>query len=389
MMRDYLNIMEGFFSGDDDCWIDDHGQRIDLDRKSRETHNKAAARVMGLSDGNPSKIACEKGWMRVWVEGQICFLECDWKRVSRQAIRATIDMLNHGLMVTRIMIEDSATAACEQFDDMKNAARKLRELSVRRDLSVMFENEKIEETYTEPNTYLHRFLGDDDFDYYTTWYLFPDWAEENGYTEEVEEALGQPIDEDSPEQGHNVPKEIMDEFKDYSIEYLHMHDPAELPSSQFFDVQGKMLPRSTWLVHFSNHASSIVDQGFTHGVAQPDQLGLTTYFTHDSKKNGGYNFAFLAGSRDADIAAINGKYGRDCVVFQNSGVLAYHNSDNENQVIFWGPDVDRRHLALIRKIEGEWCVLSRKGIAMFRGDFEKAVAWVVQNHRQYSRQLYI
>src|SRR5205823_3557059 len=97
---------------------------------------------------------------------------------------------------------------------------------------------------------------------------------------------------------------------------------------------------------------------------------------------------FLAGSRDAYAAASRKKYGRDCVVFQNAGVLAYHSGDEEDQVIFWGPDVDLRHLALIQLVDGDYHVKSRTGMTLFTGEFEQAVKWVMAHHRQYSRQLY-
>ena len=75
-------------------------------------------------------------------------------------------------------------------------------------------------------------------------------------------------------------------------------------------------------------------------------------------------------------------------MFQNAGMKAYHYSDEEDQVIFWGPDVDRRHIALVRQIEGEYHVLSRTGMTLFKGEFAPVVQWIIAHHRQYSNQLY-
>jgi len=385
-MRDLIEIMEGFFSSDEDCWLDDKGARHDLDRASRETHAKYIARAMGDQSGNAIKKACDLGWLRVWVEGQICFLECNFARVSRHALKAAITVLDKAYAVSSVMIEDSASTQYEKFDDIKKAQRKLRELSVKRDLSMMFEDAKIEETYTDQNVHLNRYLASTEFDGYSFWYISDEWASRND-EEEIEEALGEPLDSEEPEQYEKLTPELKSDFEEFVTSYLERHSPAELPSSHYFSFS-KMIKRQTWLVHFSDNADQVVSSGFTHGIYDVDRLGLTTYFSHDSKKYGGYNFAFEAGSRDSRIAASRGKYGRDFVIFQNAGVKAYHSSDEEDQVIFWGPDVDKRNLILVRKIDGDFHVVSRKGETLMKGDFEPVVEWVMKHHRQYSRQLY-
>ena len=38
---------------------------------------------------------------------------------------------------------------------------------------------------------------------------------------------------------------------------------------------------------------------------------------------------------------IDNKYGKDAVIFKGTGVEVYHIGDEENQIIFWGSDVDK------------------------------------------------
>ena len=70
------------------------------------------------------------------------------------------------------------------------------------------------------------------------------------------------------------------------------------------DLEGQ-ITEPVWLTHFSEEAFSIAWKGLTHGMADPEKLGLTTYFKKDSfeKGSGGYNFAFLSDSKEAQWSA--------------------------------------------------------------------------------------
>jgi hypothetical protein len=119
-----------------------------------------------------------------------------------------------------------------------------------------------------------------------------------------------------------------------------------------------------------------------------DQLGLTRYLSDHDKSFGGYNFAFTAGGRHASFAAHKRKYGRDAVMFQNSGVVVDHHGDEEEQVIFHGTDVDPRDIVVLRYLEGDWCVLgSDNDRPLFKGTFDAAEKWVRSNFQQYRRAL--
>jgi hypothetical protein len=249
------------------------------------------------------------------------------------------------------------------------------------------------ETYSNENKWAADAISDTDFDYYSNWWLIVNFAEEHGLEAEFEEAAGEPIadlSEESPELFEKLPKETQKGIEEYVISYLSRHDPADLPSSHHFMLKTNTLPRSTWLVHFTDHAYDIMNQGFTHGTLEADKLGLTTHHSHEYKKYGGYNFAFVATSRDARWGASKKQYGKQCIMFQSSGVEAYHYGDEEDQVIFWGPNVDRHQCVQLHDDGGDWAIHDTKtDRVLFSGDFEKAVAWVMVNFRQYKNRMLI
>lgn len=244
------------------------------------------------------------------------------------------------------------------------------------------------EKYSEPNSFLLRHLRDDQFDYHQHWYEICQWAEETDNISEFGEDMSREDLEDSDPSIFNIlPEELQSEAAEWVIDYLNTHDPANLPSNHFLSPESKLINRQTWLVHFSDHAHNIARNGFTHGVYDVDKLGLTTYFTHDSKKSGGYNFAFEAQSREAEWAAQKGKYGRHAVVFRNSGVKAWHGSDEENQIIFWGPDVASSDIVELNNDGGDWVVVSHDGREITRGEFPKIIKWIITNYDQYRKIL--
>lgn len=208
---------------------------------------------------------------------------------------------------------------------------------------------------------------------------FGDWLEDH-------------IDADDYE---NFPEKIRRDFEtkfeDDYVSYVAMNDPLNAPTSAYFMLKNKqLLPRTTWLVHFSDNAASIAYEGFKYGVDHPGRLSLTTYIDNQSfdKKYGGYNFAFLANDRDAYHAALSKKYGKHAVMFQSSGLKVHHYGDEETQIIFYGPEVDPRNIILLYNDGGDWQVTSKyKDDPLFTGSFDKVVKWVQNNYHQYRKQL--
>lgn len=167
-------------------------------------------------------------------------------------------------------------------------------------------------------------------------------------------------------------------------------EPAEAPSYLHMTARGK-LPRTTWLIHFSDHADDIYHNGFKYGSDDITKLGLTThYVTGRGFKSGqGFNFAFIAQSRDALQSGVRGgpKYGKEAVMFMSSGVEVLHYSDEETQVIFQGKDVNPRDMVYLKNDGGTWCVMPRNGNrpVYVNDHIGNVIKWVIANYQQYRR----
>lgn len=160
---------------------------------------------------------------------------------------------------------------------------------------------------------------------------------------------------------------------------------AMSPSYLSLDYKNVVKP-STWLVHFSDDAASIGEEGFLSGHEDMNTLGLTTHFVGRGKKPSGWNFAFLALSREAASAASKGKYGADAVVFQAAGVKAYHSGDEEDQIIFRGQAAG--NIVPMTKGDDGWEVKNAKsGRVIFVGEYMDVARWVISNYQQYSKAI--
>ena len=267
------------------------------------------------------------------------------------------------------------------------------------------------EKYTGDNTYLQKYLssGTVDIDPYVMWNSddfdpnIVEWLDDK-YPDLLKKLIqGYKVNDASelePEAWYELPDKVIQEYTDMMgeefLEYMNRYDPSEAPSTAFYD-NAVLIKRQTWLVHFSDKAWHIAADGFKYGIDQMDKLGLTTWYNNESfnKKHGGYNFAFEAGGRYATYAARDGKYGEEAVMFTNSGVKAYHNGDQEEQIIFWGKDVDPRDIIYIAKVDGEWCVSphplkSRKknfdrDCVFSNDEFKNVTDWIEAHWRQYSK----
>jgi hypothetical protein len=268
-----------------------------------------------------------------------------------------------------------------------------------RDLIDLVESlQSVEEKYTSNNKYFLHYMRDGDFDPWSNWGIICSWLFDNDYEEEVNAAITQQSGEHEPvtdgdELADNydadlfsaLPKDIQTQAAEYTIEWLMRHDPADAPTTAHMDLRKqKLLPRTTWLIHFSDNAEQIADNGFKYGQDQMDKLGLTTWFKDEAKKYGGYNFAFLASSVHGPS-----NYGSHAVLFQNSGVHCYHYGDNEDQIIFWGADVEPSTIVLIRKSD-EWEVIARglrDRVVYKSGDIDTVIQWTMKNFAQYRKAL--
>jgi hypothetical protein len=270
----------------------------------------------------------------------------------------------------------------------------------------------VAEVYSRNNKSFLDYMKEKDFDLYGHTYYIERWLGFDDLTQE--EVFGDDsldlknrsglYDDEIADALENMSDEHKQMFTDYVVNQLGHDSPAEAPTWHHMDLnKDKLLPRTTWLVHFSNDAADIWRNGFKYGADDMERLGLTTHYSEKHRKREpGYNFAFVATSRDAVNSTRGGrssynrtpKYGKHCVIFQNSGVEAEHYGDEENQVVFWGEDVKPRDMALIVKDSdtGDYAVKANQNWKenkeyIFTGTFEKCVAWVIQNWSRYGRVL--
>jgi hypothetical protein len=214
-----------------------------------------------------------------------------------------------------------------------------------------------------------------------------DFAHEiESFYEDLGEDPPESFDVDEPYNFLDTPE--FAEVKDKFVRYLETHispNMADLPTYLFLSG-AKLLPRQTWLIHFSDDAGDIAENGFEFGAEDFTQIGLTTHMTDNKRRQGhGWNFALKANDRDVKLASK--KYGEEAVMFQSAGVEAYHQGDNEQQVVFWGPNVKERFY--LQNDGGDWVVknpLTDKELVRSESIFD-AIGWVEQNHAQYRKAI--
>jgi hypothetical protein len=254
--------------------------------------------------------------------------------------------------------------------------------------------EFIQEIYTEDNGALLRYMKAAEFDPYSHWYEICLWIEDHYLDEFIELSNTTNFEDVDPEIFYKLPIDIQKQCAETVIEDLMQNNPAEAPTWAHMELSNqKLLPRNTWLIHFTNYPCDIAKQGFTIGVDQMDKLGLTTWTKNTSidKKHGGYNFAFIADSKE--VVRSIGKYGKHAVLFQNSGIKAYHWGDEEEQTMFYGKDVDPKDIIVLINDDDNWQVRGsskKQGefmIVLYSGELNQCIKWIQKNYAQYRKYL--
>jgi len=159
----------------------------------------------------------------------------------------------------------------------------------------------------------------------------------------------------------------------------------DYPAWAFFD--SPELIKNQWLIHFTNNADNIANNGFVYGVNDINKLGLTTHLGDFEKKYGGYNFAFTINDYRRYYNNKFG-YGKEAVIFKASGIKLYHNSDMQQQVIFYGNTANN----IIPITAGEnrrFGIFNKKnGRIIYENDnFNKVVDWVINHYIQYKNKI--
>lgn len=252
---------------------------------------------------------------------------------------------------------------------------------------------RLDELYTARNTDLRDYINDSSMpidwavltnDYFCQW--FEDLEQDEQY--DLADILGESVDELL----ENPPSSSwLSQSGKYGKWFMHTFgtDPDDhgRTETQLELEQNDLLPRTTWLVHYTDHPDKIASQGFTKGVADMENLALTTYMSDNVKSNSGYNFAFLAKGKYAknNFGAGRPKYGKEMVFFQSSGVKTYHSGDEEQQIIFWGKDIPHNTIVPVYNEDGDLVVKNWKtDREIFRTDsYVKMQEWIEKNYQQY------
>ena len=155
-------------------------------------------------------------------------------------------------------------------------------------------------------------------------------------------------------------------------------DYYELPSWCTMDFE--RIVKNEWCIHFGSDSDSIAKEGFTGGTPDIEHLAYTN--AGAQKTSAGYDFAFLMNDRNVDY----NEYGDEAVIFRTSGVEIYHYGDNQNQVVFWGPNV--KNFIPIHQDNGDWVVYGAKGQILVRcGRPSEIAIWATENLPQYRKQI--
>ena len=155
-------------------------------------------------------------------------------------------------------------------------------------------------------------------------------------------------------------------------------DYYELPSWCTMDFN--RIVKNEWCIHFGSDSESIAKEGFTGGTPEIEHLAYTN--AGAQKSSGGYDFAFSINDKSVDY----NEYGDEAVIFRTSGVEIYHYGDNQNQVVFWGPNV--KSFIPIHQDNGDWVVYGQNGQVLVRcGRPSEIALWATENLPQYRKQI--
>ncbi len=180
--------------------------------------------------------------------------------------------------------------------------------------------------------------------------------------------------------------DVMQGWMEHQIDYLMANNPADAPSWSTLSYEG--LVKNQWLIHFTDDAWGIANNGFKFGTDDMDRAALSTWFTEASKQSGGFNFAFLLSDFMRYSGARGGspKYGKEAVIFRASGIKIWHSGDEEPQIIFRGSEA--RDIVPIQHPDNWVLPENSKGRPIYQNeDLNAVTTWVVNNWAQYQQAL--
>ena len=129
--------------------------------------------------------------------------------------------------------------------------------------------------------------------------------------------------------------------------YAEHYEPNSCPSWWYMTPLSGIL-KNEWMIHFTSHVDAIKREGFRFGAPDANHLAVTFMgdiwdrTDRDNTTEEGYNFGYTLDEdieRRGNMAKTGNYYGNAAVMFKADCIKAHHRTDNENQAIFWGPDV--------------------------------------------------
>jgi hypothetical protein len=215
-------------------------------------------------------------------------------------------------------------------------------------------------------------------------YLFNEFVEEKD------------IDYDINNDFDDIPSEYFNEYAEWLFNKIEGDslnvDPSEYPAWAY--LSSPKLIKNQWLIHFTDDADGISNNGFIYGVNDIEKLGLTTHLSDFDKKYGGYNFSYLLSDFVKYGQSNRGwsqeyKYGKEAVIFNASGVKLYHGGDEEPQVIFYG-NTATNIIPITNGENSRFAIYSKisERVLYESDDLEYLIKWLITNFNQYRKQLF-
>ena len=185
------------------------------------------------------------------------------------------------------------------------------------------------------------FKQNDIIEYNDNWRYFYKFISEK-YDYEFDEEELEKIEDYCNEYDEAILEDILDgKYKDYKKEFadwLNYYAPS-WPTSNVMDYTKDI--NNGWLIHFSDNAWQIWQEGFQYATDSIDRLGYSNAGSTKGKSSEGFDFAYNAESNFTRYMFNRWgepKYGNEAVMFRASGVQATHFGDEEEQVMFYNKD---------------------------------------------------
>lgn len=174
--------------------------------------------------------------------------------------------------------------------------------------------------------------------------------------------LGCPFLDIGPADYYRLPRKVWAAFADWldeinEVAIIRHETPDEAPAWMFLspnsdasgDLRSAYQDRLLFHVTDTAVAESIRHEGFIVGCPDINDMALTwqtcVYTGKSTRRHNpdpapGYNYAYSHAGKVKPSDRI-GSYGGSIIMFRASGVDLYHYGDQEDQVGFWGPSVDK------------------------------------------------